>query len=150
MDSFEFKKVEIFTNFGESKNMVLSSSYQDKVTSRMMSVIIFDGEIYFQTDKNFRKYSQIKNNPNVSLCCDNISVEGVCTEIGKPLDNNEFIKLYKKHYNYSFQQYSSLNNERLFKVTPTYIQMWTYENSKPYIEILDFISKEYSKTFYEC
>lgn len=150
MDSFEFKKVEIFTNFGESKNMVLSSSYQDKVTSRMMSVIIFDGEIYFQTDKNFRKYSQIKNNPNVSLCCDNISVEGVCTEIGKPLGNNEFIKLYKKHYNYSFQQYSSLNNERLFKVTPTYIQMWTYENSKPYIEILDFISKEYSKTFYEC
>ncbi|MDO5764946.1 MAG: pyridoxamine 5'-phosphate oxidase family protein [Elusimicrobiales bacterium] len=146
MDSFEFKKVEIFTNFGESKNMVLSSSYQDKVTSRMMSVIIFDGEFYFQTDKNFRKYSQIKNNPNVSLCCDNISVEGVCTEIGKPLDNNEFIKLYKKHYNYSFQQYSSLNNERLFKVTPAYIQMWTYKNSKPYIEILDFISGEYIKT----
>lgn len=150
MNSFELKKEEIFSNFGYSKNMVLSTSYQDKVTSRMMSVIIFDGEIYFQTDKNFRKYSQIKNNPNVSLCCDNISVEGVCTEIGKPLDNNEFIKLYKKHYNYSFQQYSSLNNERLFKVTPTYIQMWTYENSKPYIEILDFISKEYSKTFYEC
>lgn len=150
MDSFEFKKVEIFSNFGESKNMVLSSSYQDKVTSRMMSVIIFDGEIYFQTDKNFRKYSQIKNNPNVSLCCDNISVEGVCTEIGKPLDNNEFIKLYKKHYNYSFQQYSSLNNERLFKVTPAYIQMWTYKNSKPYIEILDFISGEYIKTLYKC
>lgn len=150
MDSFEFKKVEIFTNFGESKNMVLSSSYQDKVTSRMMSVIIFDGEFYFQTDKNFRKYSQIKNNPNVSLCCDNISVEGVCTEIGKPLDNNEFIKLYKKHYNYSFQQYSSLNNERLFKVTPAYIQMWTYKNSKPYIEILDFISGEYIKTLYKC
>lgn len=116
----------------------------------MMSVIIFEGEFYFQTDKNFRKYNQIKNNPNVALCCDNISVEGVCTEIGKPLDNNKFIELYDKHYNYSFQQYSSLNNERLFKVTPTYILMWTYENSKPYIEILDFISKEYSKTFYEC
>lgn len=150
MDSFEFKKVEIFSNFGESKNMVLSSSYQDKVTSRMMSVIIFDGEFYFQTDKNFRKYSQIKNNPNVSLCCDNISVEGVCTEIGKPLDNNEFIKLYKKHYNYSFQQYSSLQNERLFEVTPLYIQIWTYENAKPYIEILDFKSNEYRKTLYEC
>lgn len=150
MDSFEFKKAEIFSNFGNSKNMVLSTSYQDKVTSRMMSVIIFEGEFYFQTDKNFRKYNQIKNNPNVALCCDNISVEGVCTEIGKSLDNNKFIELYEKHYNYSFQQYSTLNNERLFKVTPTYIQMWTYENSKPYIEILDFISKEYSKTFYEC
>lgn len=150
MDSFEFKKAEIFSNFGESKNMVLSTSYQDKVTSRMMSVIIFDGEFYFQTDKNFRKYHQIKNNANVSLCCDNISVEGVCTEIGKPLDNQKFIELYENHYNYSYRQYSSLDNERLFKVIPTYIQMWMYENSKPYIEILDYNSGEYIKTLYEC
>lgn len=150
MNSFEFKKEEIFSNFGYSKNMVLSTSYQDKVTSRMMSVIIFDGEFYFQTDKNFRKYNQIKNNPIVSLCCDNISVEGICTELGKPLDNNRFIKLYEKYYNYSYQQYSSLQNERLFKVTPLYIQIWIYENAKPYIEILDFKSNEYRKTLYEC
>lgn len=150
MNSFELKKEEIFSNFGYSKNMVLSTSYQDKVTSRMMSVIIFDGEFYFQTDKNFRKYNQIKNNPIVSLCCDNISVEGICTELGKPLDNNRFIKLYEKYYNYSYQQYSSLQNERLFKVTPLYIQIWIYENAKPYIEILDFKSNEYRKTLYEC
>lgn len=150
MNSFELKKEEIFSNFGYSKNMVLSTSYQDKVTSRMMSVIIFDGEFYFQTDKNFRKYNQIKNNPNVSLCCDNISIEGICTELGKPLDNNRFIKLYEKYYNYSYQQYSSLQNERLFKVTPLYIQIWIYENAKPYIEILDFKSNEYRKTLYEC
>ena len=150
MNSFELKKEEIFSNFGYSKNMVLSTSYQGKVTSRMMSVIIFDGEFYFQTDKNFRKYNQIKNNPIVSLCCDNISVEGICTELGKPLDNNRFIKLYEKYYNYSYQQYSSLQNERLFKVTPLYIQIWIYENAKPYIEILDFKSNEYRKTLYEC
>lgn len=150
MNSFELKKDEIFSNFGYSKNMVLSTSYRDKVTSRMMSVIIFDGEFYFQTDKNFRKYNQIKNNPIVSLCCDNISVEGICTELGKPLDNNRFIKLYEKYYNYSYQQYSSLQNERLFKVTPLYIQIWIYENAKPYIEILDFKSNEYRKTLYEC
>lgn len=150
MNSFELKKEEIFSNFGYSKNMVLSTSYQDKVTSRMMSVIIFDGEFYFQTDKNFRKYNQIKNNPIVSLCCDNISIEGICTELGKPLDNNRFIKLYEKYYNYSYQQYSSLQNERLFKVTPLYIQIWIYENAKPYIEIIDFKSNEYRKTLYEC
>lgn len=150
MNSFELKKEEIFSNFGYSKNMVLSTSYQGKVTSRMMSVIIFDGEFYFQTDKNFMKYNQIKNNPNVSLCCDNISIEGICTELGKPLDNNRFIKLYEKYYNYSYQQYSSLQNERLFKVTPLYIQIWIYENAKPYIEIIDFKSNEYRKTLYEC
>ena len=38
MDSIEFKKAEIFSNLGESKNMVMSTSYKDKVASRMMSV----------------------------------------------------------------------------------------------------------------
>lgn len=150
MSNFEDKKTEIIANLGSSKNMVLSTSFNDKVTSRMMSVIVIDGEFYFQTDKNFRKYNQIKNNPNVSLCCDNISVEGICTELGKPADNQKFIALFEKHYNWSYNMYSMLDNERLFKITPEYIRLWTYENSEPYIEILDFKSGEYSKTLYEC
>lgn len=150
MSNFEDKKAEIIENLGGSKNMVLSTSYNDKVTSRMMSVIVIDGEFYFQTDKNFRKYNQIKNNPNVSLCCDNISVEGICTELGKPAYNQKFIALFEKYYNWSYNMYSMLDNERLFKITPEYIRLWTYENSEPYIEILDFKSGEYSKKLYEC
>ncbi len=84
MIRFEEERRKFFAELGESKDMVLSTSADDKVTSRMMSVLIFDGCFYFQTDINFRKCSQILKNPNVALCTDNISVEGICTKIGKP------------------------------------------------------------------
>ena len=45
--------------FNNGKTMVLSSSENDKVTSRMMSVVCVDGLLYFQTDKTFRKYHQL-------------------------------------------------------------------------------------------
>lgn len=38
----------------------------------MMSVVLINGVFYFQPDKTFRKYEQIKDNPNVALCIDNI------------------------------------------------------------------------------
>lgn len=148
--SFEGESRKFFADLGESKNMVLSTSAGDKVTSRMMSVIIFDGCFYFQSDINFRKCSQILKNPNVALCADNISVEGICTEIGKPNVNADFIRLFKQHYNWSYNKYSSVKNERLFKIEPTYIQKWIYENLEPYIESFDFVNKLYSKKLYIC
>ena len=56
----------LFHDLGESKKMVLSTSLENKVTSRTMSVIIVNEKFYFQTDKAFRKYEQIRGNPNVS------------------------------------------------------------------------------------
>lgn len=148
MNNFEERCRELFEIFGESKNMVLSTSADDKVTSRMMSVIVLDGIFYFQTDITFRKCSQIFKNTNVALCTDNISVEGICSEIGKPSDNADFIRLFEQHYNWSYHKYSGIRNERLFKVEPTYIQRWIYEDSEPYIESFDFHKKLYSKMLY--
>lgn len=119
--NFEEELRKFFADLGESKNMVLSTSADDKVTSRMMSMIIFDGCFYFQTDITFRKCSQILKNPNVALCSDNISVEGICTKIGKPYDNADFVRLFEQHYNWSYNKYSSIKNERLFKIEPTHI-----------------------------
>ena len=150
VNNFEEERRKFFTELGESKNMVLSTSADDKVTSRMMSVIIFDGCFYFQTDITFRKCGQILKNPNVALCADNISVEGVCTEIGKPNDNAVFVKLFAEKYNWSYNKYSSIKNERLFKIEPTKIQKWIYENTEPYIESFDFVNKLYNKKLYIC
>ena len=49
--------------FGTHKKMVLSSSADDVVSSRMMSIVCIGEKLYFQTDKTFRKYSAepIKN-----------------------------------------------------------------------------------------
>lgn len=149
MIDFEKKVNELFSEFGTHETMVLSTSLNDKVSSRMMSIILLDGKFLFQTDRNFRKYSQIKSNPNVALCASNLQIEGVCKEIGNPTDNIEFCRLYREFYPSAYELYSNLGSEVLFGIEPVFIQKWIYENGKPYIETWDFSSKNYEKRSYE-
>lgn len=88
--TFEEAYLQFWHEFGESRVMVLSTSFQDAVTSRTMSIVALEEKLYFQTDKTFRKYEQLKANPNVALCIDNIQMEGQCCEVGKPLEHPGF------------------------------------------------------------
>ena len=113
----------IFQQIGDHAKIVLATSHQDKVTARKMSFLIMNGIFYFQTDKTFRKYQDIQDNENVALCLDNIQIEGICKEIGHPLDHQDFCKYFQKYFFSSFQSYSHLENERLFMVEPTFISI---------------------------
>lgn len=141
---FEDEYLKFWQEFGESKKMVLSTSLNDIVTSRMMSMVVLDKKIYFQTDRTFRKYSQLKGNPNVSLCIDNIQMEGYCEEIGKPDEDIEFSNAYQKHFPSSYMRYTVLESERLFVVRPMFIERWLYIDKIPYVEIFDVTNKQYS------
>ena len=144
-DNFE----SFLAEFSKGKTMVLSSSLNDKVSSRMMSIVCIKGLFYFQTDKTFRKYNQLISNPNVALCTDNIQITGICKEIGHPLENSLFCSTYKACFSGSFTKYSTLKNERLFVVTPTYVERWIYMDSVPFIEIFVIEKQEYVLTKYE-
>ena len=140
---FSEKYSDLMDQFGTSKKMVLSTAEKNIVSSRMMSVIQINGKLYFQTDKTFRKYRQIVQNPSVALCIDNIQIEGRCREIGRPLENNEFLQKFQRCFSDSYKRYSLLENEVLFEVTPTYIERWVYIDSVPFIEIYDISNEEY-------
>ena len=146
---FKEKFESFLAEFTRGKTMVLSSSLNDKVSSRMMSIVCIDGLFYFQTDKTFRKYNQLIQNPQVALCTENIQIEGICTEIGHPLEGCIFCNIYKECFGNSFIKYSSLNNERLFVVTPTYVEKWTYINTIPFLETFDVTRREYTLAKYE-
>lgn len=147
---FEEKYSYFWYKLGTYKKMVLSTSLDNIVTSRMMSLICIDKKLYFQTDKNFTKYNQIKGNNNVALCIDNIQIQGICEEIGKPIDNEEFCNTYKKYFESSFNTYTKLENERLFVIKPTFIKCWVYIENIPYIEIFDVINNKYILEKYIC
>lgn len=148
MTIFEKEISTFFEQFGEYKLMVLSTSLDDKVSSRMMSIVAFDGKFYFQTDKTLRKYAQLQGNPNVSLCIDNIQIEGSCIEFGKPADHPKFCELFAKYYKGSYDSYSFLPDERLFEVAPVFIERWLYENGDPFIETFDFTTGSYERIAY--
>lgn len=77
MNEFLNKYNDFLPAFYKGKTMVLSSCEDNKVSSRMMSIVCIDGMFYFQTDMNFRKYRELIHNPQVALCIDNIQIEGV-------------------------------------------------------------------------
>lgn len=140
---FEEEYLKFWQDFGKSKKMVLSTAFTDIVTSRTMSVIHLNGKLYFQTDITFRKYHQLKNNPHVALCIDNIQIDGICNEIGSPIENEDFCNAYKTCFPSSFHRYTMLKNERLFAVTPTFIESWVYIDNIPYMKTFDITNRKY-------
>ena len=140
---FDNAVVKFWQEFGLCKKMVLSTSQNDIVTSRMMSVVILDRCFYFQTDTQSRKYMQLKENPQAALCIDNIQIEGTCTETGRPAENSSFCELYEKCFPGSFKNYTNLLHERLFRLEPTFIERWLYIDGKPYMEKIDLSTGEY-------
>lgn len=148
MNQFETMCDACITKMGDARIMVLSTSLDNKVSSRNMSIVIHGGKFYFQTDCTLRKYEQLSKNQQVALCCENIQIEGICEELGCPLDNQAFCEVFEKNYKGSYKSYTPLKNERLFAITPTFIQLWIYENGEAYVETYDFIKKEYRKQKY--
>lgn len=148
MNQYLDKYLEIFNQIDNHAKIVLSTSYQDKISSRMMSFIIIDGLFYFQTDKTMRKYQDLKKNKNVSLCLSNIQIEEICIELGHPTDNHEFCHSFQKYFLSSYNAYTHLSNKRLFVIKPTFIQRWNYIENQPIIERLFIQEQKYVEEKY--
>lgn len=140
---YQEKYHAFLSEFGKGRKMVLSTSLNDRVSSRMMSVVLIKGLFYFQTDVTLGKYRQLKGNSNVALCIDNIQIEGVCMEIGHPMDNDAFCKHFQQCFKGSYDAYTALKNERLFVVKPTFVERWVYKDGVPFIERFDTEAEKY-------
>ena len=68
-----------------AKEIVLSSSSNDRVTSRVVDCACYEKTIYFLTWSHHTKCIQMKENPNVALCYKNLQIEGVAEIKGSPL-----------------------------------------------------------------
>lgn len=135
----------LWDDIGECAVMVLSTCAENKVTSRSMSVVVYSGKFYCQTNRDYLKCRQIAVNPNVALCFGNHSVEGRCRIIGKPYDIPGFICAMEKSYPDAVKRWSKLPEECVLEITPTLVRSWIYDNNVPYIETWDFSGNTYRK-----
>ena len=149
ISTFDESFTKLWKKIGTHGVMTLSTCAENRVTSRQMSVVVINGKFYCQTNENYLKYKQISQNPNVALCVNNFSIEGVCRDIGKPLDeeNSFAAKAFKKHFLLAYKAYSNLAEERLLEITPMLIYSWSYEGTKPYMEFWDFEASDYRKEY---
>lgn len=147
--TFEAAYRKLLDELGRGKPMVLSTSADGHVTSRMMSIVCLDGMFYFQTDRTFRKYAQLMDNPRAALCADNVQIEGVCEEIGHPSQCAAFSEAYRTCFAGSYERYSNLTNERVFVLRPMAVQRWVYRGGEPFIEMFDAARRKYACCAYQ-
>ena len=129
---------------------VLSTSHIDIVTSRSMSIINIGLDIYFQTGNCYVKHNQMAKNKNVSLCWNNISIEGIAEEIGNWKDerNQDLLALYKEKHKASYEAYGMLEVQVVYKVKSKKVKYWKYMDGKPVREVLHIDEKRAERLNY--
>jgi len=140
----------IFSIIGESKIMSLATSSKNRPTVRLISCIVYNRKILFQTGNDLLKFEQMCDNNNVGLCFNNIQMEGVSKIIGKTNDkqNNKIMEIFRKHFQKSYETYSHYDKEVLIEISLTKIIKWDYENEKPFRIFLDINNKTIKKEMY--
>ena len=147
--NYEIEEDKIFDLIGDSKIVALATSSKNSTTVRTMSIIVYSKKIYFQTGIDLIKYKQICENKNVALCFENIQIEGVANIMGKPIEHENIMELYKKCYKKSFETFSKLDKEILIEIIPRKITKWDYDvNGKPYRIFIELDSKRAYKEMY--
>ncbi len=118
---------------------VLSTSKEDHITSRMMSIINDGLDIYFQTNSCYIKHEQMSANKQVALCWSNVSIEGAVESIGRWEEpaNQDLRKQYISKHKSSYEAYGELDGQCVYKVSVNKVKYWKYVNGKPIREVLD-------------
>jgi pyridoxine/pyridoxamine 5'-phosphate oxidase len=121
-----------------------------RVSSRSMSVVYVEGALWFQTDVRFRKARQIAENPFVALSFDNIQVEGRAELIGRADDPrcSDFVQRFKQIHPGSFNAYTRLEEERVYRVSMLRLIAWRYADGKAFINSLDVAHRKVERRFY--
>ncbi|MBR4223820.1 MAG: pyridoxamine 5'-phosphate oxidase family protein [Oscillospiraceae bacterium] len=135
----------LWEELGSSRIMVLSTCADGRVTSRSMSVVIYDGKLWCQTNMDYMKCAQIRKNHNVSLCWSNISVEGECRILGAPYTVSGFLAAMDRAYPDAVKRWAHIPEERVLEITPSLVRSWVYEDGVPYIRTWDMRDMTYRK-----
>ena len=151
VNPFYSKKQQLFEELREYAVGALATCFDGKPYVRSVSCIFQDEKIYFQSDRTMQKAVHIKVNPFVSVCFRHIQIQGICRELERLVHpcNKSFLQRFTAHYPHAAQEYSSMDNERVYQITPTRIETWRYIDGMPYQETFDIDARLYVLKQYE-
>jgi general stress protein 26 len=141
----DFEKVrEEKVRFLDSHHViVLATSFDNRVTARTVTYASKGLDIYFMSWGHHKKCVQIRGNPKVALCRDNMTIEGLAIILGNPLDekNKEYAETYTKKLPHDFKGFAHQPGMVLVKVTPTFVVSWVRIENRFFLEHLDLENK---------
>ncbi|MFX0201523.1 MAG: pyridoxamine 5'-phosphate oxidase family protein [Candidatus Hodarchaeota archaeon] len=139
---YETKKEEKikFLESEDNAAMVLATSHNDRVIARNVLIVSSGLDIYFGTWEHSRKCMQIRENPRVALCKDDVQIEGLAEILGDLLDekNKEYADMLRNRFPSSFEYWEDKPGMVIVRVKPELIVSGiTIIDDQPYLEFLD-------------
>ena len=138
---------------GIAQRGVLATSENNHVTSRRMRFIPDGLKLYGWTTLHSRKHKQILANPNVSICVGFVQIDGTASMKKHPMDEPNFLKLYKallpEAYERSVSNWREADQE-VIEVIPKRIALYNIQGDEhgPYLDVLNVVKRE-AYRFYE-
>lgn len=119
---------EFYEKIKKEEEAVLATGTSNSVTMRTISPVYYDKKILFFTDKNSKKYNQLKENPNCCLYIDNFFVEAKAEFYGSTMnpENQKLKETYIEKFSDAFDEnaeYGGITSDFII-LTPTKIYGW--------------------------
>ena len=151
--SYEDLKQEMIKEIEKRQLKILATSEGDFVTAREVRFISDGLTMFCFTDHRSRKYEQIKANPNVAIAVGNLSIEGVASLKGRPLneENAKYLETFREKQPDWCEHWSQAGhfqnpNMRVIDVTPKRIAMYKTRAfdkvPESYLAILNVVKEE--------
>ncbi len=118
--SFSELKEKIIKFLNGKKAIVVATSSNNHVTARTVSFVNNGLHIFFWSYGNHTKCKQIKENPKIALCRDNLQVEGIANLQGSILspDNEDYLRDFQKKFPKDYERYVNEPDMILVNVKP--------------------------------
>ena len=141
--NFEELKERNLKLLNKNKLISFATAYNGRIKSRIVDYYNIGLQIGFITWKNTAKIEHIKNNPIVSLCIENLHIEGKARLRGHPslAENRTFMKFYKKRHPTPYNNFIEMENTTLVMIEPILSILMTYEENYFYLDHLDLLQK---------
>ena len=141
MQELDFNEVskETLRSLEDEKEMVFSTSLNNHVSSRTVSIACKGTTAVFLSYKNNTKCIQIQGNPRVALCSGHIQVEGIATMRGllRREENSTYSEIYKEKQERYFYKCKDKDNMDLITVDINFITVYG-PLGKHYVDKIDF------------
>lgn len=136
----EFRS-ELFHTLDNIKEIVLSTTSQNRVTSRVVSCACYGPKIYFLSWDHHTKCRQIRENPQVALCHETLQLEGIAKIKGDALatENQHYAEKYRAKQPRIFDLFTPFEGMTLVEVTITSITSYPIKETEDYyLDHIDF------------
>lgn len=137
--TYEQRLAEVESFLAAKRAIVFATSEEDRVTARTVSFASSGIEVYFMSFAANLKCRQIRANPNVALCRDNVQIEGKAQILGPVLGraNAAYARLLREKYPEDHAANAAHPEMTLIRVVPSLIGVYRKEGDEHLVDRLD-------------